>query len=101
MPLCAPNDDPCPWLAPHDRPHQPETIRVWTPRAGGGHLDTLVGLQTGADDYIVKPFRPRELRARIEAMMRRPRVLASTHPSPPHPSAPQPPGTGAIPTQRE
>ncbi|MCH1883127.1 response regulator transcription factor [Agrococcus sp. ARC_14] len=57
--------------------------------ARGDEIDTLVGLQTGADDYIVKPFRPRELRARIEAMMRRPRVLASTHPSPPHPSAPQ------------
>lgn len=64
--------------------------------ARGDEIDTLVGLQTGADDYIVKPFRPRELRARIEAMMRRPRVLASTHPSPPHPSAPQPPTTGPI-----
>jgi two-component system, OmpR family, response regulator len=51
--------------------------------ARGDEIDTLVGLQTGADDYIVKPFRPRELRARIEAMMRRPRALASTHPSPP------------------
>jgi two-component system, OmpR family, response regulator len=58
--------------------------------ARGDEIDTLVGLQTGADDYIVKPFRPRELRARIEAMMRRPRVLASTHPSPPHPSVPHP-----------
>ncbi|WP_405216842.1 response regulator transcription factor [Agrococcus sp. Ld7] len=53
--------------------------------ARGDEIDTLVGLQTGADDYIVKPFRPRELRARIEAMMRRPRMMASTHPSPPMP----------------
>lgn len=36
-------------------------------------LDTISALQGGADDYIVKPFRPRELRARISAMMRRPR----------------------------
>lgn len=36
-------------------------------------IDTLMGLDSGADDYIVKPFRPRELRARIEAMLRRPR----------------------------
>ncbi|MER2133587.1 MAG: response regulator transcription factor [Arthrobacter sp.] len=36
-------------------------------------LDTLMGLEAGADDYVTKPFRPRELRARISAMMRRPR----------------------------
>jgi two-component system OmpR family response regulator len=36
-------------------------------------LDTITALQGGADDYITKPFRPRELRARIQAMMRRPR----------------------------
>jgi DNA-binding response OmpR family regulator len=36
-------------------------------------LDTLTGLQSGADDYVTKPFRPRELRARMEAMLRRPR----------------------------
>jgi two-component system OmpR family response regulator len=36
-------------------------------------LDTITALQGGADDYLIKPFRPRELRARISAMMRRPR----------------------------
>ena len=36
-------------------------------------LDTVTALQGGADDYLIKPFRPRELRARISAMMRRPR----------------------------
>lgn len=40
-------------------------------------IDALHGLETGADDYITKPFRPRELRARIEAMLRRPRAIAS------------------------
>ncbi|WP_336645818.1 response regulator transcription factor [Microbacterium sp. USHLN186] len=37
--------------------------------------DIVLGLSSGADDYVTKPFRPRELRARIEAFMRRPRRL--------------------------
>ncbi|MDQ0736126.1 response regulator transcription factor [Arthrobacter agilis] len=37
-------------------------------------LDILTALQAGADDYVLKPFRPRELRARIDAMLRRPRA---------------------------
>ncbi|MCU1403743.1 MAG: response regulator [Glaciihabitans sp.] len=41
-------------------------------------IDTLQGLDAGADDYINKPFRPRELRARIEAMLRRPRTVGNT-----------------------
>ena len=41
-------------------------------------IDTLQGLEAGADDYINKPFRPRELRARIEAMLRRPRATVSS-----------------------
>jgi DNA-binding response OmpR family regulator len=36
-------------------------------------VDTLVGLSVGADDYVTKPFSPRELVARIKAMQRRPR----------------------------
>jgi DNA-binding response OmpR family regulator len=37
-------------------------------------VDTLIGLSVGADDYITKPFSPRELMARIQAMLRRPRT---------------------------
>ncbi len=39
-------------------------------------VDTLVGLAVGADDYVTKPFSPRELTARIRAMLRRPRTAA-------------------------
>ena len=39
--------------------------------------DTLTAFLTGADDYINKPFLPRELRARVTAMMRRPRPGAT------------------------
>lgn len=36
-------------------------------------VDKIVGLSVGADDYLVKPFSPRELIARVQAMLRRPR----------------------------
>jgi DNA-binding response OmpR family regulator len=37
-------------------------------------VDKIVGLTVGADDYVTKPFSPRELAARVRAMRRRPRV---------------------------
>jgi DNA-binding response OmpR family regulator len=37
-------------------------------------VDKILGLSMGADDYLVKPFSPRELIARVRAMLRRPRV---------------------------
>jgi two-component system, OmpR family, response regulator len=39
--------------------------------AMGGEVDRIVGLEVGADDYIMKPFSPRELLARIRAILRR------------------------------
>jgi len=39
-------------------------------------VDRLIGLETGADDYMCKPFSVRELVARVNALLRRPRVAA-------------------------
>jgi len=43
-------------------------------------VDKIVGLSTGADDYLTKPFSPGELVARIRALLRRPRQRAAAQP---------------------
>jgi DNA-binding response OmpR family regulator len=42
--------------------------------ARGEEIDRIMGLTVGADDYLVKPFSPREVVARIKALLRRPRA---------------------------
>jgi two-component system response regulator CpxR len=42
--------------------------------ARGDDVDRIIGLEFGADDYLAKPFNPRELTARIKAILRRSRV---------------------------
>jgi two-component system, OmpR family, alkaline phosphatase synthesis response regulator PhoP len=46
-------------------------------------VDKIVGLSVGADDYVTKPFSPRELVARVRAMLRRPRSGALADDAPP------------------
>ena len=41
--------------------------------ARASEIDRIVGLEVGADDYVVKPFSPRELTARVKAVLRRAR----------------------------
>jgi DNA-binding response OmpR family regulator len=54
----------------------------------GDETDRVVGLELGADDYVVKPFSPREVVARVRAVLRRVRPAASpaTASSPPAPA---------------
>ena len=58
-------------LARHIRDHSSAYILMLTARAD--EVDKLVGFKLGADDYMTKPFSPRELDARIEALLRRQR----------------------------
>lgn len=47
------------------------TVPIIMLTARSDEQDKLIGLETGADDYITKPFSPRELNARIKAVLRR------------------------------
>ena len=48
--------------------------------ARGDELDRVVGLEIGADDYVVKPFSPREVAARVKAILKR--VIPFSNPTP-------------------
>jgi len=54
------------------------TIAVIMLTARGDDVDRIVGLELGADDYLPKPFNPRELLARIRAVLRRGRAAGAT-----------------------
>lgn len=56
---------------------QGETIPIIMLTARGDPVDRIVGLEMGADDYLAKPFNPRELAARISAMLRRQTMLGA------------------------
>ncbi len=53
------------------RERQTSTIAVIMLTARGEEVDRVVGLELGADDYVTKPFSPRELVLRIKAVLRR------------------------------
>ncbi len=63
------------------RVRQQSPIPVLVLTARGEDVDRILGLEIGADDYLPKPFNPRELIARIRAVLRRTvHVAAGTHP---------------------
>ena len=58
------------------RVHHSIPIIFLTARAD--EIDRVVGLEIGADDYVTKPFSPRELSARVKAVLRRTRISAES-----------------------
>jgi class 3 adenylate cyclase len=54
------------WLREHNR-----ELGIIMVTAAADTVDRVVGLETGADDYIAKPFEPRELLARVKSVLRR------------------------------
>jgi DNA-binding response OmpR family regulator len=58
-------------------------------------IDKIVGLSVGADDYVTKPFSPRELAARVRALLRRPR-LSQVAPARTDPDEPVPQRFGEL-----
>jgi two-component system, OmpR family, catabolic regulation response regulator CreB len=56
-------------------------------------IDRIVGLEIGADDYVVKPFSPRELAARVRVILRRFYRTAAPESTPASPPAPAPAAT--------
>ena len=64
------------WLEELRAQPETQTLPVIMLTARGGEDDRVKGLNAGADDYIVKPFMPRELTARINAVLRRTQRLA-------------------------
>jgi two-component system OmpR family response regulator len=58
----------CRWLREHQRFAQVPVIIL---TASSDEVDRVIGLELGADDYLGKPFSPRELQARIKALLRR------------------------------
>ena len=65
------------WLREH---HDLAIIMV---TAAGEVVDRVVGLEVGADDYLAKPFDPRELRARLKSVLRRTGAAAKPAKAPP------------------
>ena len=57
--------------------HAGETVPILMLTARGDPVDRIIGLEMGADDYLPKPFNPRELLARIQAMVRRQKLLGA------------------------
>ena len=66
---------------PRPRATRPRDIAIIMLTASGEVVDRVVGLELGADDYVAKPFDPRELLARIKSVLRRVKPVAPVAPA--------------------
>ncbi len=73
-------------LARELRTHSAVPILMLSAR--GEEIDRVIGLEVGADDYLAKPFGPRELLARLRALLRRSRAVATAPDTPDAPETP-------------
>lgn len=76
--IMMPEMDGYQFLAHYRREHQTPVIII---TAKEEETDAVIGLELGADDYVVKPFRLRELTARIKALLRRTGRAETTPPA--------------------
>ena len=80
MDLMLPGED---GLSLAQRLRHSKNIPIIMLSARGEEVDRIIGLEMGADDYLPKPFNPRELLARIRAVLRRNTATAQTENMPP------------------
>ena len=70
-------------LRPLPRDPRARDVPIIFLTARAAEVDRVVGLEIGADDYVVKPFSPRELSARVKAVLRRAGRARRRPPDPP------------------
>ena len=64
------------------RLRETSSIPVLFLTARDGEMDRILGLELGGDDYVTKPFSPREIVARVRAILRRSQATAAAEPAP-------------------
>jgi len=67
----------CRWVRSNERA---QDLPILIISGEAGSADRVVGLESGADDYLTEPFRPDEVTARVKALLRRSRIIAERRP---------------------